>query len=110
MGPGSGQGQGMARQHGEPVVYTGEVITVERSLLRVQTNAGDEIGVLLGPPWYWQDAGITLNPGDRVRLEAFTPAQQMTHDFYLGLNWLENLDTGERYVLHNPDGTPVFRP
>jgi mono/diheme cytochrome c family protein len=109
-GQGQGQGRGQGQQHGEAMQYTGDVLAVERALLRVQTDEGEEIGVLLGPPWYWQEAGITLEAGDRVQLEAVTPRAQAAEGFYLRLNWLENLDTGARYVLHNSDGTPAFRP
>jgi mono/diheme cytochrome c family protein len=115
QGPGRGQGQGMGQmmpgagmnrsqaENATQVTYTGTVEEVTGSLLTFRTDDGASHQVMLGPPWYWSDEGIALNPGDRIELEGFEMP-----GFYLGLNWLRNTTTGEEYVLHTPEGAPAF--
>jgi hypothetical protein len=86
------------------VIYQGEVITVTGSLLKFSVVT-DTKEVMLGPPWYWSENGIALNPGDSIELEVFE-----IPDFLMGLNWVHNLTTDESYHLYTPEGLPVWRP
>ena len=87
-----------------PVSYQGEVITVTGALLTFATDAGEEMQTILGPGWYWQDAGIALNPGDKITLSGFDMP-----DFYTMTGTIENETTGETYQARTEQGMPLWR-
>ncbi|MEQ8999122.1 MAG: hypothetical protein RID53_21690 [Coleofasciculus sp. B1-GNL1-01] len=57
---------------------TGEVISVDRFTsnrgrsegMRMQMRTGNEtVSVHLGPAWYWQNQGMTIEPNDRIQVQ-----------------------------------------
>ena len=53
-------------------------MTVEGNLLTFSdATDGASEEAMLGPPWFWSESGIPLNPGDQIELECFQPAAQM---------------------------------
>ncbi len=106
QGHGLGAGQGMGGSSaGKPTaVYSGTVAGMQGNQLLVAMADGTQLAVMVGPRWYWNQAGIVLQPGDRVMFEAF---EERTGQ--LALNWLEHPASGARYVLHNEDGSPAFQ-
>lgn len=104
-GHGSGGGGAGGSSAGKPAVrYSGTVAGLQGNQLRVDLADGTQLTVLLGPRWYWEQAGIALQPGDSVTLEVF---EEQVGQF--ALNWLEHPASGARYVLHNEDGSPAFQ-
>ncbi len=57
---------------------------------------------MLGPPWWWADNGIDLQPGDPIELEGFESPDHME------VNWIKNLRTGQCIDLRTPSGMPVL--
>jgi len=57
---------------------------------------------MLGPPWFWSESGIPLNPGDQIEMEGFESADHME------VNWLNNQTAGERIELRTVEGMPVW--
>ncbi len=70
--------------------------------LTFRDDAGSERQAMLGPPWWWSDNGIELQPGDAIELEGFESPDHME------VNWIQNLRTGERLDLRTPEGMPVW--
>lgn len=112
QGQGQGQGQGnegntavspTTTQQGNRLQFTGEVIEVNNNALAFKNTAdGTIIDAMLGPPWFWSENGISLNPGDQISLEGFESPDHME------LNWLINLTTGKNIQFRNAEGIPVW--
>ena len=113
---GGGQGQTQANgadtavstphatpQQGAFQQFTGEVVAIDNNLLTFENGAdGATIEAMLGPPWFWTENGIPLNPGDQISLEGFESPDHME------LNWIINLTTGETVQLRGENGKPVW--
>ncbi|MFP4099054.1 hypothetical protein [Coleofasciculus sp.] len=124
--PGQGQGRGRHGQGRGPrglgnrmynpdsvETITGEVVSVDRFSsnrgrsqgMRMQMRTGDEtVSVHLGPAWYWQDQGITIEPNDRIQVQgsrvnmAGTPAMIAAQ-----------VQKGNQVLrLRNANGVPVW--
>jgi mono/diheme cytochrome c family protein len=88
---------------GPAVQFSGQVVTIEGNLLTFSNAAdGALLEAMLGPPWFWSESGIPLNPGDQIELEGFQSTDHME------VNWLANQTTGQRIELRTADGTPVW--
>ncbi len=98
----SDQGQADPGTMGPTVQYTGEVVAANENLLTFRVADGATLEAMLGPPFFWSESGIPLNPGDQIELEGFESLDHME------LNWIVNLTTGERVDLRTPDGMPVW--
>jgi hypothetical protein len=57
---------------------------------------------MLGPPWWWAENDIELQPGDPIELEGIESPDHME------VNWIKNLRTGQRIDLRTPSGMPVW--
>lgn len=101
---GAGQGQSTTPLSGagETSAYIGVVTLVEGNMLTFRTDAGEDVTVMLGPPWFWEANGIALTPGDQVSLEGFAAAD------HVEVNWLTNLTTDAHINLRTPTGQPVW--
>ncbi len=120
QGPGQGQGKGQGQgqgsgantavstpptssQQGTSLQFTGEVININSNTLTFKNGAdGTTIDAMLGPPWFWSENSIPLNPGDQISLEGFESPDHME------LNWLINLTTGKAIQFRDAAGTPVW--
>ena len=93
---------------GPAIHFSGQVVTVEGNLLTFSDAAGGFLAdgalveAMLGPPWFWSENGIPLNPGDQIELEGFESTNHME------VNWLVNQTTGQRIELRTADGMPVW--
>ncbi|MCP5099095.1 MAG: c-type cytochrome [Chloroflexi bacterium] len=114
---GQGQGQGQQGNNGgteggtavspstspDTLQFTGEVVSVEGNLLTFKNGInGSLIEAMLGPPRFWSENSIPLNPGDQISLAGFESPDHME------LNWLVNMSSGETIQLRQEDGTPVW--
>ncbi len=97
----SGQSAQMVEM-GPTLAFQGEVISAQDNLLTFRSDDGQPREAMLGPPWFWSENGVPLNPGDRIELEGFESPD------HLEINWLNNLTTGQSIQLRTPDGTPVW--
>ena len=70
---------------GPAVPISGEVFSAESNMLTVQQADGTLVEVMLGPPWFWSESGIALQPGDQIELEGFESPDHME------VNWLTTL-------------------
>jgi hypothetical protein len=77
-------------------------VTVEGNVLTFLGAGGTLVEAMLGPPWYWSENGIPLNPGDQIELEGFESPDHME------VNWLVKLSTGQTVHLRNEEGIPVW--
>jgi mono/diheme cytochrome c family protein len=88
---------------GPTVQFSGQVVIVEGNLLTFRDAAdGVQVEAMLGPPWFWSESGIPLNPGDQIELEGFESTDHME------VNWLANQTTGQRIELRTAEGQPVW--
>jgi hypothetical protein len=78
------------------------VLSIEGNLLTVIGEDGLTVEAMLGPPWFWSERGIPLNPGDEIELEGFESAD------HLEVNWISNKTTGQSRQLRTPEGMPVW--
>ncbi len=92
----------VATSQGPPIDIAGSVVSNEGNVLTLQIGDGSQVTANLGPPWFWSENSIALNPGDQVEMEAFESAEHME------VNWLNNLTTGESIQLRTADGLPVW--
>ncbi len=101
-----GQGQGRGAQSGQPtgptLHFSGQVVSVVDNALTFTDQDGVQRDAMLGPPWWWADNGIELQPGDPIELEGFESPDHME------VNWIKNLRTGQRIDLRTPSGMPVW--
>jgi len=110
-GNGSAQGrQGVNRSYEDPLAdhpseswmkLTGTVTTVEEGRLVVETDEGS-VEVHLGPEWYWEAEGITLEVGDVVQITGFYEGDTFE------VAEVENLTGGESVSLRNETGRPLW--
>ncbi len=94
------RGENMNR--GPALRLRGEVVRVEGNRLTFQAETGQTVEVMLGPPWFWEEKGIALHPGDIVELEGFESPDHME------VNWVRNVSTGETVQLRTDEGMPVW--
>lgn len=87
---------------GPAVVWKGEVLAVESNSLTFLSADGVQVNVMLGPPWFWLENGIALNPGDQIELEGFESTD------HLEVNWLVNHTSGQNIYLRTEEGIPVW--
>ena len=112
VSPGKGQGRGQGRgrnaqaeqpaEQGPTLHFSGEVVSVLENALTFTDQDGVQREAMLGPPWWWSENGIELQPGDPIELEGFESPDHME------VNWIKNLRTGERIDLRTPSGMPVW--
>jgi hypothetical protein len=111
-GSGRGQGTGSSGAQGTGVpeadhpveawmTVTGEVVSLEGGELTVQTTDG-EVVAHLGPEWYWEEQGISLDAGDQVSVTGFYEGDE----FEVGR--IENLTSGESVTLRDDTGRPMW--
>ena len=87
---------------GPTLYFQGEVISADGNLLTFRSDDGQILEAMLGPPWFWSESGIPLNPGDRIELEGFESPD------HTEVNWLNNLTTGQGIQLRTLEGMPVW--
>jgi mono/diheme cytochrome c family protein len=95
-------GQAPAAAQGPVLSFKGEVVTVQDNLLTFRTDDGAVREAMLGPPWFWSENGISLEPGNVIELEGFESTDHME------LNWLRNVTTGQLKLLRTAEGAPVW--
>jgi len=110
-GKGSGQGrQGDNRSYEDPLAdhpseswmeLTGKVTTLEDDRVVVETDEGS-VEVHLGPEWYWEAEGITLEVGDVVEIVGFYEGNTFE------VAEVENLTGGGAVSLRDETGRPLW--
>jgi cbb3-type cytochrome c oxidase subunit III len=103
-GPPAGRGPNAqaAQPTGPTLHFTGQVVSVMDNQLTFIDQDGVQRDAMLGPPWWWSEKGIELQPGDPIELEGFESPDHME------VNWIKNLRTGQRIDLRTPSGMPVW--
>jgi len=103
-GPPPGRGPGAEGQQpsGPTLHFTGQVVEVRDNQLTFRDQDGVQHEAMLGPPWWWEENGIELQPGDAIELAGFDSEEHME------VNWIKNLRTDVRIDLRTPSGMPVW--
>jgi hypothetical protein len=68
--------------------------------------SGEEVSVALGPAWFLQEAGFSINAGDYVVIVAFECASCASE--YVAA-WIENTTEGTSVELRDESGVPLWR-
>lgn len=103
QGAGGNSADAAGATPGPATVYAGTVVSLNSNTLVFRTDDGSELEAMMGPPWYWEEQGMALAPGDRVKLEGFEGEGHME------VNWIRNLTTGEEQTLRTAEGVPVWQ-
>lgn len=100
----TGQGEtAVSPTQGDTLFFDGTVVIAnENNLIFSDSVTGEMHEAMLGPPFFWTESGIALNPGDSISLEGFESTEHME------INWLTNHTTGEMIELRTADGMPVW--
>ncbi len=103
---GRGQGQGNGQRLDKSVGEAADVLTIEGTVLEtaelVVETADGEVQVGLGPSHYREAQGFALEVGDQVRVSGYW------EDGEFKASAVENLETGERIVLRDGSGRPMW--
>jgi hypothetical protein len=109
-GQSGAQGQGQGNTSGQPqaaqhnwVTLVGEVVAANEQNLMVSTAEMGQLTVLLGPPGFASQQGVTFNPGDAVTLLGFSGENNM---FQAGQ--ITNDTSGQMLLLRDPNGRPLW--
>lgn len=112
QGQGQGLGQGLGEQQGQgsgaeiqTTSIEGETIegvVLETVELVVETPAGEQVQIGLGPSFYRDAQGFALEVGDSVRVTGYW------EDDEFKASLIENLDTTKSIVLRSADGRPMW--
>ena len=105
-GPPPGHGpdaEGQQQPAGPTLHFSGQVVSIiEENQLTFTDQDGILHEAMLGPPWWWTENGIELQPGDAIELSGFESTEHME------VNWIKNLRTDTRIDLRTPSGMPVW--
>ncbi|NDJ84890.1 MAG: hypothetical protein GYB66_03300 [Chloroflexi bacterium] len=98
-----GQGGGTGQvQVDEWVTFEGTILAVGRNSLTVQTTDGQQLMIQLGQPGFADSQDVSFAVGDSVSLLGFWQEDQ----FQAGE--ITNLATGDRLMLRDPNGRPLW--
>ncbi|MBN1965196.1 MAG: hypothetical protein JW910_11160 [Anaerolineae bacterium] len=102
-GTGAGASFGQTQVAAEDwITLDGTVTAADLSTLTMQTQAGEMLTLQLGEPGFWQAQGITFAAGDAIAVLGFWEGAQ----FQVGE--ITKLATGERLMLRDPNGRPLW--
>ena len=106
QGQGQGQAQGQQGQGGESlaaswVTVGGRVQSHDEELL-LETGDGQVLEVHSGPQWYWDENDYLVTAGDQVQVAG------LEHEGEFEAGQIENETTGQRIVLRDEDGRPLW--
>jgi hypothetical protein len=100
---GAASGTGQAQVPAEEwVTVAGTVLSLTTNGLVMQTDDAQPLTISLGQPNFWPAQNVTLAAGDAVELRGFWQADQ----FHVGQ--LTKIATGERILLRDPNGRPLW--
>jgi len=105
QGQGYRSGQDRERTGGQAVPDTWETVegtVAQAEELVLDLGNGQTLQVGLGPSHYRESQGFTLQVGDRVRVSGY----EEDGEFKAGV--VEKVDTGERIVLRDATGRPLW--
>ncbi len=99
----SGQGGGTDQIPSDAwVTLDGTVTAINGATLTVNTDEKGELKISLGNPSFMQSQNVTFAAGNKVKLLGFWQGTQ----FEAGE--INNLTTGQRYMLRDPNGRPLW--
>lgn len=114
-GRGEGQGQGRGYQNYEQndshlsqdrveewLTVSGEITALDQAGVTLKTDDGQTMLINLGPSWFWESRGQFLEVGQQVTVRYFSD------DGHLKAGEVTVDSTGERLVLREEDGQPVW--
>lgn len=78
------------------------VVTVNRNGLTIETAEGEVMALSFGRPDFWQQQTVQFNAGDAVDIQGFWQDGQ----FQTGV--VTKVETGERLLLRDPNGRPLW--
>ncbi len=84
------------------ITLNGTVTATTASSLTVQTQAGETLALQLGEPSFMQQQGIAFAPGDEITVLGFW------QDTMFRAGEITKLATGERLMLLDPNGRPLW--
>lgn len=89
---------------------TGRVVSVApdsdgKHLIAVIDGKGETFHAALGPPWYWNEHGIALKPGDPVTVRGAKAIGKDGKTYILSQR-IANSSTGEEIALRSDSGKP----
>ncbi len=80
---------------------TGVILAFDEAGMSVQLTDGTEVYIELGPPFAWQEAGVSLAVGDEVRVQGFFNGEQYHAASVTKAN-------GETLQLRTEEGMPIW--
>lgn len=106
---GGGNGNGNAAGTGEVQVAAEDWITIQGVIMTLEANGitmlaedGAVLALYLGQPTFWQEQGITFAVGDELAVLGF-----WQNDIFQA-GEVTKLATGERLMLRDPNGRPLW--
>jgi hypothetical protein len=84
------------------LTLNGTILTAGRSTLTVNTAEQGELTLSLGEAGFVQSQGVTFQQGDKVKIVGFWQGTR----FQAGE--IDNLTTGQRVMLRDPNGRPLW--
>ncbi len=84
------------------VTLEGTVVSVDLSTLLFETATGEQLLLQLGQQAFMQQQGVTFAPGDAIRVLGFW------QDTTFRAGEITRLATGERLMLLDPNGRPLW--
>ena len=102
-GTGTGTATGDVQVAAEDwVTIEGTITTLDTANVTLLTRAGEMMTFQLGQPSFWQSQGVTLNAWETVAVLGFW------QDGAFQVGEIQKLATGERIMLRDPNGRPLW--
>jgi hypothetical protein len=95
------------------VTIKGKVISVDAEggsgPVTITIRRGEEtIHAIAAPKWFWFDRGISIKPGDELRVVG-AKAQGKDGEMYIISREISNITSGKEVVIRDSSGSPAWK-
>jgi len=100
-----------AQSEGELKEYSGEASFKYRGGFFLKAASGEEYKLVLGPPWYLENLGLTLKNGDRVTVKGYDDGYGVLYAVSLtkGAKTYDIADADQFADVRSYKGNPYYR-